>query len=138
MKFTDDEKKVYREAKKQKIIALRKMLSQMSDDQRQALAEKFGIVTVEGHSLTPYNQCFLVAQAPINFTIIGGFQQWRKSGRMVKKGEHGFLILVPSVPAKVQDVDNYILSNDDDDIKFFAGTVFDITQTEPLNKELQS
>ncbi|MBM3711877.1 MAG: hypothetical protein FJW56_00345 [Actinobacteria bacterium] len=138
MKFTDDEKKVYREAKKQKIIALRKMLSQMSDDQRQALAEKFGIVTVEGHPLTPYNQCFLVAQAPINFTIIGGFQQWRKSGRMVKKGEHGFLILVPSVPAKVQDVDNYILSNDDDDIKFFAGTVFDITQTEPLNKELQS
>jgi len=133
MKFTDEQKKEYREAKKQKIIALRKMLSEMSEDQRQALAEKFGIVTVEGHPLTPYNQCFLIAQAPINFTIIGGYQQWRKAGRTVRKDEHGFLIFVPSKlknDENSEKVDDFIL---DEDVRFYSATVFDITQTEKIN-----
>lgn len=143
--FTEDQKKQYRSEKKNKIIALRKMLSQMPEDQRQAVAEKFGIVTVEGHQLTPYNQCFLISQSNINFSIVGGFQQWRKAGRTVKKGEHGFLILVPSknressekspldVPMgkeEDQNIDNFIL--DDEDIRFYSATVFDISQTEPL------
>ena len=61
--------------KKEKIIRIRKTLSEMTEEQRQAVANKFGIVTVEGHLLTPHNQCFLVAQSEINFSIIGGFQQ---------------------------------------------------------------
>jgi len=83
--------------------------------------------------LTPYNQCFLVAQCDgLNFTIVGGFQQWRKSGRMVKKGEHGFLILVPSIlknDENSEKVDDFIL---DEDVRFYSATLFDITQTEKI------
>jgi hypothetical protein len=130
MKFTNEQKLEYREAKKNKIIALRKILSQMSDDQRQALAEKFGIVTVEGHQLSIYNQCFLVTQTPINFTVVGGFRQWLKAGRTVKKGEHGFLILVPSKKENEEnsEIDNFIL--DDENVRFYTATVFDVSQTQ--------
>ena len=103
----------------------------MSEEQQQAIAEKFGIMTVEGHPLTPYNQCFLVSQSEINFTIIGGFQQWKKAGRVVRKGEHGSLILVPSKPKVEEDSD---ILQDDEDVRFFSATVFDITQTLEIAK----
>lgn len=51
---------------------------EMTEEQRQSAVDKFGIVTVEGHLLTPHNQCFLVAPSEINFSIVGGFQQWKK------------------------------------------------------------
>ncbi|MCL5030809.1 MAG: ArdC family protein [Bacteroidetes bacterium] len=117
--------------KKEKIIRIRKTLSEMSEEQRQAVADKFGIVTVEGHLLTPHNQCFLVAQSEINFSIVGGFQQWKKAGRIVRKGEHGFLIFVPSY-AKQED--NSEMISDDENVHFFTATVFDISQTEVIAK----
>ncbi|KAF0152730.1 MAG: hypothetical protein FD143_658 [Ignavibacteria bacterium] len=77
-------KQQMKQDKKEKIIRIRKTLSEMSEEHRQAVADKFGIVTVEGHLLTPNNQCFLVAQlasldasrsgSEINFTVVGGFQ----------------------------------------------------------------
>jgi len=89
--LSEEEKQQKRQEKKEKIIKIRKTLSEMTEKERQVVADKFGIVTVEGHLLTPHNQCFLVAQSEINFTIVGGFQQWKKAGRIVRKGEHGFL-----------------------------------------------
>lgn len=138
MKLNEQEKAQLRQEKKEKIIRIRKTLSEMSEEQRKAIADKYGIVTVEGHLLTPHNQCFLVAQSEINFTVVGGFQQWRKAGRSVRKGEHGFLIFVPS-KQKDEDstIDNYIVS--DEDVKpaltterFYTATVFDISQTDLL------
>ena len=103
----------------------------MTEEQRQAIADKYGIVTVEGHLLTPHNQCFLVAQSEINFTVVGGFQQWKKAGRIVCKGEHGFLILVPS---KTNQEQNSEIISDDEDVRFYPATVFDISQTEVIAK----
>ncbi len=103
----------------------------MTEEQRQAVADKFGIVTVEGHLLTPHNQCFLVAQSEINFSIVGGFQQWKKAGRIVRKGEHGFLIFVPS---NAKQEDNSEMISDDENVHFFTATVFDISQTEIIAK----
>ena len=120
-----------RQEKKEKIIRIRKTLSEMSEEQRQTIADRFGIVTVEGHLLTPHNQCFLVAQSEINFTVVGGFQQWIKAGRIVRKGEHGFLILVPS---KTNQGQNSEMISDDEDVHFFSATVFDISQTEVIEK----
>ena len=127
--------------KKEKIIRIRKTLSEMTEEQRLTVADKFGIVTVEGHLLTAHNQCFLVAQlasldasrsgSPINFTIVGGFQQWKKAGRSVRKGEHGFLIFVPS---KTKQEENPEMISDDEDVHFFTATVFDISQTEVIAK----
>jgi hypothetical protein len=129
--LSEEQKQQKRQEKKEKIIRIRKTLSEMTEEQRQAIAEKFGIVTVEGHLLTPHNQCFLVAQSEINFTVVGGFQQWKKVGRIVRKGEHGFLILVPS---KTNEDENSEMVSDDEDVKFFSATVFDISQTEVMQK----
>ena len=129
--LSEEQKQIKRQEKKEKIIRLRKTLSEMTEEQRQAVADKFGIVTVEGHLLTPHNQCFLVAQSVINFSIIGGFQQWKKAGRIVRKGEHGFLIFVPSI-AKQEN--NSEMISDDENVHFFTATVFDISQTEVIAK----
>ncbi len=126
------EKDIFRQQKKEKIISIRKKLSEMPEEQRNALAEKFGIVTVEGHPLTAHNQCFLVAQSEINFTIVGGFQQWKKAGRIVRKGEHGFYIFVPS-KQKDDPPDNTEIQNEDD-VHFYTAVVFDISQTELLSE----
>ncbi|NJD23487.1 MAG: hypothetical protein FIA82_12615 [Melioribacter sp.] len=125
------QKQQLRQEKKEKIIRIRKTLSEMTEEQRQAVADKFGIVTVEGHLLTPHNQCFLVAQSEINFSIIGGFQQWKKAGRIVRKGEHGFLIFVP---AKAKQENNSEMISDEEDVHFFTATVFDISQTYVIAK----
>ena len=143
MQFTQEQtcpersrrKQQYWQEKKVRIKQIRSALALMSEDQRQALADKFGIVTAEGHLLTPYNQCFLVAQSPINFTVVGGFRQWKKAGRIVRKGEHGFLILVPS-KQKDDDSNNEISS--DEDVKFYSATVFDISQTESISDSLKA
>ena len=132
--LSQDQKNQLRQEKKEKIIRIRKTLSEMSEEQRNQIAEKYGIVTVEGHLLTPHNQCFLVAQSETNFTVVGGFQQWRKAGRSVRKGEHGFLIFVPA-KQKEEDstIDNYIAS--DEEVKFYTATVFDISQTEVIAQQ---
>lgn len=145
MKFTEEQtcpersrrKQQYQQEKKERIKQIRSALALMSPDQRQALADRFGIVTVEGHSLTPHNQCFLVAQSPINFTVVGGFRQWKKAGRIVRKGSHGFLIIVPS-KTKQEQGENPGPVTDDEDIFFFTATVFDISQTESISDALKS
>jgi hypothetical protein len=129
--LSQEQKQQLRQEKKEKVIRIRKTLSEMSEEQRQAIADKFGIVTVEGHLLTPHNQCFLVAQSEINFSIVGGFQQWKKAGRIVRKGEHGFLIFVPS---KAKQENNSEMISDEEDVHFFTATVFDISQTEVIAK----
>jgi hypothetical protein len=129
--LTQEQKEILRQEKKEKIIRIRKTLSEMTEEQRQAVADKYGIVTVEGHLLTPHNQCFLVAQSEINFSVVGGFQQWKKAGRIVRKCEHGFLIFVPS---KTKQVENQEIILDDEDVHFFTAIVFDISQTEVIAK----
>jgi len=127
--LSEEKKQQLRQEKKEKIIRIRKTLSEMTEEQRKAVADKFGIVTVERHLLTSHNQCFLVAQSEINFTIVGGFQQWKKAGRIVRKGEHGFLIFVPS---KGKQEEKPEMISDDEDVHFFTATVFDISQTDLL------
>ena len=141
--LTQEQKEQYRKEKKEKIIRIRKTLSEMTEEQRQAIADKFGIVTVEGHLLTAHNQCFLVAQSELNFSIVGGYKQWQKAGRSVRKGEHGFYIFVPSKSKEEslvspnggensarESVPSGEVSSDDDTPFFFTAVVFDISQTE--------
>ncbi|RJQ57883.1 MAG: DUF1738 domain-containing protein [Stygiobacter sp.] len=131
--LTQERKEQYRKEKKEKIIRIRKTLSEMTEKQRQAIADKFGIVTVEGHSLTAHNQCFLVTQSELNFSIVGGYKQWQKAGRSVRKGEHGFYIFVPS-KTKEESENSAEVSADDETPFFFTAVVFDISQTEAIAK----
>ncbi|MFH1831503.1 MAG: ArdC-like ssDNA-binding domain-containing protein [bacterium] len=130
MKFTAEQKEKYLAEKREKIKQLRLIIKDMTVAQRQAVADKYGIVTIEGHPLSPYNQCFLLSQAELKFTVVGGFQQWRKAGRTVLKGKKGFLIFVPSGNKKDDD------STQLEDVYFFTAVVFDISQTQEIEKEI--
>ena len=128
--LTEQQKLEYREKKKSRIQTIRKTLSEMTEEQRTQLIEKFGIVTtIEGHPLTAHNTCFLYAQTEKPVTIIGGFQQWLKAGRIVKKGEKSLLIFVPSQRSNEGNE-----AAGDDDVFFFTANVFDITQTEVITE----
>ena len=107
--------------KKDKIKQLRNYLSTMDDAQRQELASKVGIVSIDGHSFSITNQCLMAFQNP-DVTIVGGFNQFKQAGRMVKKGEHGMVIFYPSARKNEE--------TGEDDINFYCGTVFDISQTQ--------
>lgn len=121
-----EEKQKYHAEKKARIQEIRKVLSELTDEQRQEMIERLGIVvTIEGHPLTPYNTCFLYSQTEIPVTVVGGYQQWRKAGRTVKKGEKSLLIFVPSKTGETKEDANA----SEEDIFFFTAAVFDVSQT---------
>lgn len=113
--------------KKDKIKQLRNYLSTLDNEQRQELANKVGIVSIDnGHPFSTTNQCLMAFQNP-DVTIVGGFNQFKQVGRMVKKGEHGMVIFYPSARKNEE--------TGEDDVNFYCGTVFDISQTQPAEKE---
>lgn len=75
-------------------------------------------------------------------TVLGGFVEWRKQGRAVRKGEHGYMIWIPIGirQEQVSAVDTNgelttMLQDSSADVHFTIGTVFDISQTEEIGKE---
>lgn len=113
----------------QRLQAIRQQLANLSDTERQTLANRGIIATIEGRTLSLHNTIMVYLQSNGRTpTVVGGYQQWRKAGRQVKKGEHGAIIFFP-----VGDKDNEtgdIVSADN----FFTAIVFDISQTEPIEK----
>lgn len=101
----------------------------MSEDDRALLAARMPVVNPEGHPLSPYNTCLLISQTDTAPTIVGGFQQWRKIGRQVRKGEHGLMIWCPSGKRKPAD-DSKPADDENDRPGFIMGYVFDISQTD--------
>src|SRR5689334_25449227 len=82
-------------ARREKFRAIVQQLGKMSEAERIDLAAKLPVIaTCEGHALSIHNQCLLAVQCP-SATIVGGFRQWKKQGRAVKKGEHGHMIWCP-------------------------------------------
>lgn len=112
--------------RKAKVKELRQMLANMPQQDRQALAARGLIATVEGRTLSLHNTILVYLQANGQQpTVVAGFHQWRKAGKQVRKGEHGYMIWFPVGP-----------KNEDGDIDapdtFYTGTVFDITQVDDL------
>ena len=65
--------------------ALIKKVAAMTPDERKALvATTPGIITVDRHTLSPVNSILIMMQNP-EATIVGGFNQWIKNGRTVRK-----------------------------------------------------
>ena len=60
-------------------------------------------------------------------SLCGGYSEWLKAGRAVRKGEKGIQILIPLVLKK--DKEN---PNSETFTRFRVGYVFDISQTEEL------
>jgi hypothetical protein len=127
------EQKARRDERKAQFKALWKRVADMPEAERLALSAKVGIVTPDGHALSAHNQCLVAFQCS-TATVVGGFRQWLKNGRQVRKGEHGAMIWVP---IRVKSSDPSAPSEDGElrepavsaATKFIIGTVFDISQT---------
>ncbi len=110
---------------------LAKQLSAMPKAQREAIAAKLpAIATVEGRMLSPFNMCLVAAQFPAA-TVVGGFRQWLKAGRVVRKGEHGMCLWVPFMAKRGDAGAEQDQAEQAGEVKFGMGTVFDVSQTEP-------
>lgn len=95
----------------------------MPADKRAELARSLPVVaTVEGRTLSATNTMLVVMQCQ-SATIVGGFRQWLKAGRVVRKGEHGISIWIPSGTKAENDAQP-------DDVHFLMGTVFNVSQTD--------
>jgi hypothetical protein len=132
--LTEAQKKSSAE-RKEKMKALVKQIGAMPKADREALAMKVcHVITCEGRGLSLHNQCMIALQSPFA-TIIGGFQQWRKAGRSVKKGEHGFVIWAPIHPGANADPDMQPPTDEGEKParpRFILVTMFDVAQTEDI------
>lgn len=113
--------------KKAKMKELAESFSRLDESQRLEVSRKMGeIRTIEGNPLSLRNTYLLIVQRP-KVSLVGGFQQWRKAGRIVRKGEKSLLILCPATRKNKEQTEE-----GKEDIFFIGGNVFDISQTEPL------
>lgn len=121
---------------KTKVKGLITLLSEMTEDQREALALKLNIMNPEGHILSTRNQVLLFNQSDMlemeTPTIVAGFRQWIKNGRCVIKGQKGMLIAVPSKKNKPDEATN---PEEEPDIFFLWKYVFNVSQTQEIPEE---
>jgi hypothetical protein len=129
------EQKARAAERRDKFRALAKLLTEMSDGERAALIDRAGsVVTIEGRPLSFHNTCMLAMQNPA-VTVVGGFAQWKRAGRSVRKGERGLGIWVPVGGGKDDGSGSGVAVDADGKdsvgrVRFVMGTVFDIAQTE--------
>ena len=97
------EQKAKAAERRDRFRALVKAVAEMSDAERAALVDRCGsVVTIEGHPLSFFNTCLVLSQNP-GASVVGGFAQWIKAGRAVRKGERGLGIWVPVAKGKGDD-----------------------------------
>ena len=113
-----------------KMRELARSVSAMTPDERNSLAARMPVATIEGRTLSPFNCCFVTLQMS-GATIVGGFRQWRTAGRAVRKGERGLSLWVPLKRETSED------NGEADDVRFMLGTVFDVSQTEEVEGGLE-
>lgn len=120
-----------RDARRAQFRELAQRLAALSDEERDALAARMHVHTVEGRALSIHNACLIAMQQP-SATLVGGFNQWRAQGRIVRKGEHGLMIWAPTkttIDARQAAAGE---AADADSLKFITVTVFDVSQTNVL------
>lgn len=119
------------EGKKAKMKELVKKLAELNEEQRKALSSKMaGVVTCEGHPLSLTNSILVYFQTDRPVTMVGGYKQWQKHGRQVKKGENGMLIRFPVLPKQKDPETGETVLSGDEARAFWWTYVFDISQTE--------
>lgn len=127
MRKPTEEQKAKAAERRSRMRTLAANISKMSDSERAAMAARLpGVVTIEGRCLSMHNQLMLAFQMG-SATVVGGFRQWKKAGRSVKRGQHGASIWIP-LGDKVTKDDG---SSETMNVEHFGlATVFDISQTE--------
>ena len=74
--------------------------------------------------------CQMILSQMGSATVVAGFNDWKKAGRVVSKGQKGLAIFAPLV--KKGEALSDLVSTTDDVFGFRVVYVFDISQTEEL------
>lgn len=108
-----------------KLAALAKQVTAMTPEERANLARQ-SVLTIEGRTLSGKNQILLIMQRA-SVSVVGGFQQWRAAGRIVRKGEKSLAIWIPTAGRQSTEEDGESTRPG-----FRLASVFDIEQTEEM------
>jgi hypothetical protein len=111
---------------KEKVKKVRELLFSLTDEQRAELLSNAQITTIEGHPLSTNNIVALLVQG-CKDPVVGGFRQWIRAGRCVRKGSVGFVIWIPSKKKSDESDDS-----EDFEPRFYPTTVFSQSQTDVL------
>lgn len=121
------EQKAKAEERRATLRALAERIASTSEAERIALtAEMPTVLTCEGHLISPKNTMLLSFQYGA-VSMVGGYNQWKKANRQVKKGERALGIWIPTGTKDES-------KPDETPSGFIFGSVFDITQTDPIEK----
>ena len=93
------------------------------------------VMTIEKKPLSPKNT-YLVLNQLKSATIVGGYDQWKNAGRFVRKGAKSLGIWVPLRPRATSP--DPAPDDKKPTFRFMFGSVFDISQTEPLKQEAEN
>jgi hypothetical protein len=118
-----------RDDRRAKFRALWQQVAKLDVVQRAEMAARYGFRTCEGHSFSMCNTLMIAFQG--GGSVFGGFRQWQKFGRAVRKGEHGRCIFIP-MGHKAADPATGETTTVMDQKKFGTAYVFDIAQTDEL------
>lgn len=134
-----EEQKAKAADRRKAFAAVWQQVALMSDAQRINIAARFGLRTVEDKQLSIPNTILVYLQQP-TACVVGGFRQWLKHGRAVRKGEHGAAIWVPifkPVDGSIHPAErcSELESAEAMETRFIIGTVFDISQTNEIETE---
>lgn len=133
-KAPTEEQKAKAAARRESFRKLAKQVAELGDDERRALVNRAGaVLTIEGRALSMVNTMLCVMQRP-GVSVVGGFGQWLKAGRAVRKGERGLGIWCPIHKARPEGESPADSEGNDSEgrARFIMGTVFDITQTQEI------
>lgn len=90
------------------------------------------------HNYSTTNALLIYSQFP-TATKVGSYNTWKKNNRQVKKGEKGIKIFRPMIgKRKKDDIETAKSDEKEELIGFTLGTVFDISQTEIIDMELEA
>jgi hypothetical protein len=131
MRHATEEQKAKAQERRNAFKDIVKKVAALSEEARAEIAARTMITTCEGHALSVHNNCLIAAQGGESLTLVGGFRQWLKQGRGVKKGEHGYAILFPREKKNGDGAKDQLTQEEAEkpEIRFLIGYVFDISQT---------
>ncbi|HBA73053.1 MAG TPA: hypothetical protein DCZ63_12955 [Geobacter sp.] len=130
-----DEQRAVAQEKRQRMRELAKRISGMTPEQQAQAIGSTSITTIAGHALSVHNQLMVMYQG-CKASVVGGFDQWRKADRIVRKGEHGYGIWVPIGAPKLEE--GKPQTTDAGDLHFALASIFGIDQTEGVTAESRS
>jgi hypothetical protein len=125
MRTATPEQKQKAQERRARMVELSKQVAAMDPTERAQIAADMPVTNLEGHALSVTNNV-LIAYQRQSVTIVAGFHQWLKSGRAVRKGESGLAVWIPRTAGKSDENEPAEVNG------FFLGTVFDVSQTEPI------